>query len=247
MEEEFKTIDVNSSISENTSSLSSADLSVGDYTISSDLSSVSVNPLISKDVVGYSGFTPIYGYSGYSSRNPFSSSATSTGSSFSKPIWNGEDDELIGRLQLSDDLKKDVLTKLLELDKDTLDIILNLLRGHLENIIDDPELLIKIDERDKEIADLKKEVSDLKKEISEVRKELIRKVPGNYGNNGISIDPHTGGRIMYDGPLYTYSSDKDIHEDVYTYLESKLKESILNCDNKNSISNNIDNADKNAF
>lgn len=206
MEEEFKTIDVNSSISENTSSLSSADLSVGDYTISSDLSSVAVNPLISKDVVGYSG---------YSSKNPFSSSATSTGSSFSKPIWNGEDDELIGRLQLSDDLKKDVLTKLLELDKDTLDIILNLLRGHLENIIDDPELLIKIDERDKEIVDLKKEVSDLKKEISEIRKELIRKVPGNYGNNGISIDPHTGGRIMYDGPLYTYSSDKDIHEDVY--------------------------------
>lgn len=36
-------------------------------------------------------------------------------------------------------------------------------------------------------------------------------------------------------------------EDVYTYLESKLKESIMNCDNKNSISNNIDNADKNAF
>lgn len=228
MEEEFKTIDVNSNIS--------ADVSVGDYTISSDLSSATVNT-IGKDVIGYSGYSI--------SKNPFSSSITSTSSSFStNPIWSDED-ELIDRIQLSDDLKKDVLTKLLELDKDTLDIILNLLRGHLENIIDDPELLIKIDERDKEILDLKKEVSDLKKEINEIRKELIRKVPGNYGNNGISIDPYTGERIMYDGPLHTYNNS----EDFYTYLESALKESILNCDNKinrNSASD-IDNADKNAF
>lgn len=243
MEEEFKTIDVNSIISAEISSLNSADVSVGDYTISSDLSSTAINT-ISKDVIGYSGSTPMYGYS--SSKNPFSSSITSTSSSFSKtPIWSDEDD-LQSRIELSDDFKKDILTKLLELDKDTLDIILNLLRGHLENIIDDPELLIKIDERDKEILDLKKEVSDLKKEINEIRKELIRKVPGNYGNNGISIDPRTGGRIMYDGPLYNYTGE-NIHEDIYTYLESKLKESILNCDNKNSISNNIDNADKNAF
>lgn len=240
MEEEFKTIDVNSIISADISSLNSADVSVGDYIISSDLSSTAINT-ISKDVIGYSGSTPMYGYS--SSKNPFSSSITSTSSSFSKtPIWSDEDD-LQSRIELSDDFKKDILTKLLELDKDTLDIILNLLRGHLENIIDDPELLIKIDERDKEILDLKKEVSDLKKEINEIRKELIRKVPGNYGNNGISIDPRTGGGIMYDGgPLYYNNS-----EDVYTYLESKLKESIMNCDNKNSISNNIDNADKNAF
>lgn len=232
MEEEFKTIDVNSNIS--------AGVSVGDYTISSDLSPATINT-ISKDVIGYNGSTPIYGYS--SSKNPFSSSINSTSSSFSKtPIWSDEDD-LQSRLELSDDFKKDILTKLLELDKDTLDIILNLLRGHLENIIDDPELLIKIDERDKEILDLKKEVSDLKKEINEIRKELIRKVPGNYGNNGISIDPRTGGGIMYDGgPLY-YNNI----EDFYTYLESALKKSILNCDNKNSISNNIDNADKNAF
>lgn len=238
--EEFKTIDVNSIISADISSLNSAEVSVGDYTISSDLSPVTINT-ISKDVIGYNGSTPMYGYS--SSKNPFSSSINSTSSSFSKtPIWSDEDD-LQSRIELSDDFKKDILTKLLELDKDTLDIILNLLRGHLENIIDDPELLIKIDERDKEILDLKKEVSDLKKEINEIRKELIRKVPGNYGNNGISIDPSTGGRIMYDGPLYTYNNS----EDFYTYLESKLKESILNCDNKNSISNNIDNADKNAF
>lgn len=232
MEEEFKTIDVNSNIS--------AGVSVGDYTISSDLSSAAVNT-ISKDVIGYNGSAPMYGYS--SSKNPFSSSITSTSSSFSKnPIWSDEDD-LQSRLELSDDFKKDILTKLLELDKDTLDIILNLLRGHLENIIDDPELLIKIDERDKEILDLKKEVSDLKKEINEIRKELIRRVPGNYGNNGISIDPRTGGGIVYDGgPLYYNNS-----EDFYTYLESALKKSILNCDNKNSISNNIDNADKNAF
>lgn len=240
--EEFKTIDVNSIISADISSLNSAGVSVGDYTISSDLSPVTINT-ISKDVIGYNGSTPMYGYS--SSKNPFSSSINSTSSSFSKtPIWSDEDD-LQSRIELSDDFKKDILTKLLELDKDTLDIILNLLRGHLENIIDDPELLIKIDERDKEILDLKKEVSDLKKEINEIRKELIRKVPGNYGNNGISIDPRTGG-IMYDGPLYNYTGE-NIHEDVYTYLESKLKESILNCDNKNSISNNIDNADKNAF
>lgn len=234
MEEEFKTIDVNSSISADISSLNSADVSVGDYTISTNLSSAAINT-ISKDVIGS---TPMYGYS--SSKSPFNSSITSTSSSFSKPIWNGEDD-LQSRIELSDDFKKDILTKLLELDKDTLDIILNLLRGHLENIIDDPELLIKIDERDKEILDLKKEVSDLKKEINEIRKELIRKVPGNYGNNGISIDPYTGRRIMYDGPLYT--------EDFYTYLESELKKSILNCDNKinrNSASD-IDNADKNAF
>lgn len=238
MEEEFKTIDVNSIISADISSLGSAEVSVGDYTISSDLSPATINT-ISKDVIGYNGSTPMYGYS--SSKNPFSSSINSTSSSFSKtPIWSDEDD-LQSRIELSDDFKKDILTKLLELDKDTLDIILNLLRGHLENIIDDPELLIKIDERDKEILDLKKEVSDLKKEINEIRKELIRKVPGNYGNNGISIDPRTGG-IMYDGSLYNYT-----HENVYTYLESKLKESILNCDNKNSISNNIDNADKNAF
>ena len=241
MEEEFKTIDVNSNISADISSLNSADVSVGDYTISSDLSSVAVNT-ISKDVIGYSGSTPMYGYS--SSKNPFSSSINSTSSSFSKnPIWSDVDD-LQSRIVLSDDFKKDILTKLLELDKDTLDIILNLLRGHLENIIDDPELLIKIDERDKEIVDLKKEVSDLKKEINEIRKELIRKVPGNYGNNGISIDPRTGGGIVYDGsPLYTYNNN----EDFYTYLESELKKNILNCDNKNSISNNIDNADKNAF
>ena len=240
--EEFKTIDVNSIISADISSLNSADVSVGDYTISSDLSPATINT-ISKDVIGYNGSIPMYGYS--SSKNPFSSSITSTSSSFSKtPIWSDEDD-LQSRIELSDDFKKDILTKLLELDKDTLDIILNLLRGHLENIIDDPELLIKIDERDKEILDLKKEVSDLKKEINEIRKELIRKVPGNYGNNGISIDPRTGG-IMYDGSLYNYTGE-NIHEDVYTYLESKLKESILNCDNKNSISNNIDNADKNAF
>ena len=239
MEEEFKTINVNSIISADISSLNSAEVSVGDYTISSDLSPATINT-ISKDVIGYNGSTPMYGYS--SSKNPFSSSINSTSSSFSKtPIWSDEDD-LQSRIELSDDFKKDILTKLLELDKDTLDIILNLLRGHLENIIDDPELLIKIDERDKEILDLKKEVSDLKKEINEIRKELIRKVPGNYGNNGISIDPRTGG-IMYDGPLYTYNNS----EDFYTYLESKLKESILNCDNKNSISNNIDNADKNAF
>lgn len=231
MEEEFKTIDINSNIS--------AGVSVGDYTISSDLSSAAVNT-ISKDVIGYNGSAPMYGYS--SSKNPFSSSITSTSSSFSKnPIWSDED--LQSRIELSDDLKKDILTKLLELDKDTLDIILNLLRGHLENIIDDPELLIKIDERDKEILDLKKEVSDLKKEINEIRKELIRKIPGNYGNNGISIDPRTGGGIVYDGgPLYYNNS-----EDFYTYLESALKKSILNCDNKNSISDNIDNADKNAF
>lgn len=240
--EEFKTIDVNSIISADISSLNSAGVSVGDYTISSDLSPATINT-ISKDVIGYNGSTPMYGYS--SSKNPFNSSINSTSSSFSKtPIWSDEDD-LQSRIELSDDFKKDILTKLLELDKDTLDIILNLLRGHLENIIDDPELLIKIDERDKEILDLKKEVSDLKKEINEIRKELIRKVPGNYGNNGISIDPRTGG-IMYDGPLYNYTGE-NIHEDVYTYLESKLKESILNCDNKNSISNNIDNADKNAF
>lgn len=240
--EEFKTIDVNSIISAEISSLNSAEVSVGDYTISSDLSPATINT-ISKDVIGYNGSTPIYGYS--SSKNPFSSSINSTSSSFSKtPIWSDEDD-LQSRIELSDDFKKDILTKLLELDKDTLDIILNLLRGHLENIIDDPELLIKIDERDKEILDLKKEVSDLKKEINEIRKELIRKVPGNYGNNGISIDPRTGG-IMYDGSLYNYTGE-NIHEDFYTYLESKLKESILNCDNKNSISNNIDNADKNAF
>lgn len=240
--EEFKTIDVNSIISADINSLNSAEVSVGDYTISSDLSPVTINT-ISKDVIGYNGSTPMYGYS--SSKNPFSSSINSTSSSFSKtPIWSDEDD-LQSRIELSDDFKKDILTKLLELDKDTLDIILNLLRGHLENIIDDPELLIKIDERDKEILDLKKEVSDLKKEINEIRKELIRKVPGNYGNNGISIDPRTGG-IMYDGSLYNYTGE-NIHEDVYTYLESKLKESILNCDNKNSISNNIDNADKNAF
>lgn len=245
MEEEFKTIDVNSIISAEISSLNSADLSVGDYTISSDLSSTAINT-ISKDVIGYSGSTPMYGYS--SSKNPFSSSITST-SSFDKPIWDGGDN-LKDRIRLSDDLKKDVLTELLELDKDTLDIILNLLRGHLENIIDNPELLIKIDERDKEIIELKKEVSDLRKEISEIKRELTRKVPGNYGNygnNGISIDPRTGGRIMYDGPydgpLYTYNNS----EDFYTYLESELKKSILNCDNKNSISNNIDNADKNAF
>ncbi len=208
MEEEFKTIDVNSIISADISSLNSADVSVGDYIISSDLSSTAINT-ISKDVIGYSGSTPMHGYS--SSKNPFSSSITSTSSSFSKtPIWSDEDD-LQSRIDLSDD--------------------------------DDPELLIKIDERDKEILDLKKEVSDLKKEINEIRKELIRKVPGNYGNNGISIDPRTGGGIMYDGgPLYYNNS-----EDVYTYLESKLKESIMNCDNKNSISNNIDNADKNAF
>lgn len=241
--EEFKTIDVNSIISADISSLNSAEVSVGDYTISSDLSPATINT-ISKDVIGYNGSTPMYGYS--SSKNPFSSSINSTSSSFSKtPIWRSDEDDLQSRIELSDDFKKDILTKLLELDKDTLDIILNLLRGHLENIIDDPELLIKIDERDKEILDLKKEVSDLKKEINEIRKELIRKVPGNYGNygnNGISIDPRTGGGIMYDGSLYNY-----IHEDVYTYLESKLKESILNCDNKNSISNNIDNADKNAF
>lgn len=244
MEEEFKTIDVNSIISADISSLNSADVSVGDYTISSDLSSTAINT-ISKDVIGYSGSTPMYGYS--SSKNPFRSSITST-SSFDKPIWDGGDN-LKDRIRLSDDLKKDVLTELLELDKDTLDIILNLLRGHLENIIDNPELLIKIDERDKEILDLKKEVSDLKKEINEIRKELIRKVPGNYGNNGISIDPRTGGRIMYDGPydgpLYTYNNS----EDFYTYLESELKKSILNCDNKinrNSASD-IDNADKNAF
>lgn len=240
--EEFKTIDVNSIISADISSLNSAEVSVGDYTISSDLSPATINT-ISKDVIGYNGSTPMYGYS--SSKNPFSSSINSTSSSFSKtPIWSDEDD-LQSRIELSDDFKKDILTKLLELDKDTLDIILNLLRGHLENIIDNPELLIKIDERDKEILDLKKEVSDLKKEINEIRKELIRKVPGNYGNNGISIDPRTGG-IMYDGSLYNYTGE-NIHEDVYTYLESKLKESILNCDNKNSISNNIDNADKNAF
>lgn len=240
MEEEFKTIDVNSNISAGINSLNSADVSVGDYTISSDLSSAAINT-ISKDVIGYNGSTPMYGY--ISSKNPFSSSITSTSSSFStNPIWSDEDD-LQSRLELSDDFKKDILTKLLELDKDTLDIILNLLRGHLENIIDDPELLIKIDERDKEILDLKKEVSDLKKEINEIRKELIRKVPGNYGNNGISIDPRTGGGIVYDGgPLYYNNS-----EDFYTYLESALKKSILNCDNKNSISNNIDNADKNAF
>lgn len=240
MEEEFKTIDVNSNISEGINSLNSADVSVVDYTISSDLSSAAINT-ISKDVIGYNGSTPMYGY--ISSKNPFSSSITSTSSSFSKnPIWSDEDD-LQSRIELSDDFKKDILTKLLELDKDTLDIILNLLRGHLENIIDDPELLIKIDERDKEILDLKKEVSDLKKEINEIRKELIRKVPGNYGNNGISIDPRTGGGIVYDGgPLYYNNS-----EDFYTYLESALKKNILNCDNKNSMSNNIDNADKNAF
>lgn len=244
MEEDFKTIDVNSNISADISSLNSANVSVGDYTISSDLLSAAAINTISKDVIGYSGSTPMYGYS--SSKNPFNSSITSTSSSFSKtPIWSDVDD-LQSRIELSDDFKKDILTKLLELDKDTLDIILNLLRGHLENIIDDPELLIKIDERDKEILDLKKEVSDLRKEINEIRKELIRKVPGNYGNNGISIDPHTGGGIMYDGPLYNYTSE-NIHEDVYTYLESELRKSILNCNNKNSISNNIDNADKNAF
>ena len=238
MEEEFQTIDVNSNIYAGISSVHSADVSVGDYKISTNLSPAAVNT-ISKDVIGS---TPMYGYS--SSKNPFSSSITSTSSSFStNPIWSDEDD-LRSRIELSDDFKKDILTKLLELDKDTLDIILNLLRGHLENIIDDPELLIKIDERDKEILDLKKEVSDLKKEINEIRKELIRKVPGNYGNNGISIDPSTGGGIMYDGPLYTYNN-----EDFYTYLESALKKSILNCDNKinrNSASD-IDNADKNAF
>ncbi len=244
MEEDFKTIDVNSNISADISSLNSANVSVGDYTISSDLLSAAAINTISKDVIGYSGSTPMYGYS--SSKNLFNSSITSTSSSFSKtPIWSDVDD-LQSRIELSDDFKKDILTKLLELDKDTLDIILNLLRGHLENIIDDPELLIKIDERDKEILDLKKEVSDLRKEINEIRKELIRKVPGNYGNNGISIDPHTGGGIMYDGPLYNYTSE-NIHEDVYTYLESELRKSILNCNNKNSISNNIDNADKNAF
>lgn len=69
-----------------------------------------------------------------------------------------------------------MLKKILESEEtelaDDLKMVLNYLRGHLEKIMDSPELILERDELKKEISDLRKETSELKKEIQDFKAEL---------------------------------------------------------------------------
>ena len=93
----------------------------------------------------------------------------------------------INDLDITEVLKNKIISEILEKDEETLGIVLNFLRGHLEKTIENPDLIIyeksKIDLLNIEIETLKKEITLLRTQfeneicnnrslIDELRKEI---------------------------------------------------------------------------
>ena len=142
-----------------------------------------------------------------------------------------------GDFYLDNESKEKVLKDLLELDPDTIDIILNLLRNRLEDIVDNPDLIVQINEKDKEISELKEEIAILKGEISSIRSELI--------STRFRENPYGRGDIMYynDSSTCCKSSPEltttvsSISIDDLTLDEKKFKKEL----------NSLLDSNKNAF
>lgn len=205
---------------------------------SSSITSTSANSGLSSNLssstIGYSysstiSSSPIYGYDG--------------GINYGDSLW----EYTIDKLNLSDDTINKIIKKILDSDDDLLPLVKNYLIKYLDQVMDNPEEIIKdlIKEKDTEISRLREELDSLTKRLEKLEKESLggiklREVdtesPGEWTTTNWIYDHSTTTSDLGTATYYSQSSinAKDMNQITKDRLQKKICEGL----EKLSASNN---------
>ena len=206
---------------------------------SSSITSTSANSGLSSNLssstIGYSysstiSSSPIYGYDG--------------GINYGDSLW----EYTIDKLNLSDDTINKIIKKILDSDDDLLPLVKNYLIKYLDQVMDNPEEIIKdlIKEKDTEISRLREELDSLTKRLEKLEKER----PFDLGGIKLGeVDTESPGEWTTTNWIYDHSTTTSDTSDLGTatyysqstdasYVKNRLQKKICDGLEKLSASNN---------
>lgn len=187
---------------------------------SSSITSTSANSGLSSNLssstIGYSysstiSSSPIYGYDG--------------GINYGDSLW----EYTIDKLNLSDDTINKIIKKILDSDDDLLPLVKNYLIKYLDQVMDNPEEIIKdlIKEKDTEISRLREELDSLTKRLEKLEKER----PFNLGGIKLGeVDTESPGEWTTTNWIYDHSTTSDISDfgTATYYSQSSINAKAMN-------------------
>lgn len=203
---------------------------------SSSVTSTSANSSLSSNLSssgpGYYSYSttisssPIYGYDS---------------ASYGDSLW----EYTIDKLNLSDDTINKIIKKILDSDDDLLPLVKNYLIKYLDQVMDNPEEIIKdlIKEKDTEISRLREELDSLTKRLEKLENErpfnlggiklaeVDTESPGEWTTTNWIYDPSTTEPDL--GTSISYSQSTDT-----SYVKQRLQKKICEGLEKLSASNN---------